>query len=87
MAARNKMDALVYGATVTYHPVTDMPLQIGSGHLSAAEQAREHLQVIARERGIDEAKRIAHKLQQFEAAGGVVEMPVADVNFEFSGRR
>ena len=80
----NKMEQLVYGQTARRHPVTGFPLQIG-GHDSSHPapppnvQAREHIQVVARENGIEAARAMQRKLDEFEANGGTVEMPAPDL--------
>jgi hypothetical protein len=75
----NRINALVYGEDASYHPVTKMAIQRGSGALSIPEQARGHLRVIAHHHGIDVAREMAHKLDEFERNGGVIEMPVPRV--------
>jgi hypothetical protein len=44
MVARNRMDALVYGENVTYHPVGDFP--IDSSGTPPNEQVRARLRAI-----------------------------------------
>jgi hypothetical protein len=73
----NKRDYLVFGHDLVVHPITQRPLECGSGALSVPAQARLHLQDIARERGMDVAHDMLRALNAFEAAGGIVKLPTA----------
>ena len=81
----NRINELVFGADVSFHPVTKMAIQRGSGALSIPEQARQHLSVIAQHRGLDVAREIKRKLDEFERNGGVVEMPAPVMPLGFEG--
>lgn len=93
-APLNETEKLVYGATARRHPVTGFPLQMG-GHGSSHPapppnvQAREHLQIIARENGLEAARAMKARLDEFEASGGAVNMPGPDIplGFEHALRR
>jgi hypothetical protein len=80
----NKMEQLVYGVNAVRHPITGLPLQMGgygSSHPASSPnvQAREHLNIIEREHGIEVAKQVKAKLEAWEAAGNTVGMPAPDV--------
>jgi hypothetical protein len=55
----NRMDVLVYGIDVRFHPITKLPLENGSGALPDDEQALQiHLPHILRRDGIAAARAI-----------------------------
>jgi hypothetical protein len=88
----NEMEKAVFGHNAIRHPITGIPLQMGgygSEHPAPPPdvQAREHLSMISREHGIEVAREIGRRLDEFEASGGVVEMPAPYVNAEFARRR
>jgi hypothetical protein len=79
----NRNEQNVFGWNAVRHPVTGFPLQMGgygSEHPASPPnvQAREHIDIIAREHGVEVAKEMARKLIEFERNGGVVEMPAPD---------
>lgn len=71
------MEKKVFGADAVRHPVTGIPLERGSGALPVKQQARDHLHVIAQKEGKVVAAEVGGRLDEFEAAGGVVNMPVS----------
>ena len=83
----NKWEQLVHGVDGVRHPVTGIPIQRGSGALPVKEQARQHLQTILTNHGIDVAREIERKLNEWESNGGKVEMSAPYVNPEFSMKR
>jgi hypothetical protein len=91
-APLNKLDELVYGVGAVRHPITGFVLTNSTPStdgvlLTPAEQARAHLKIILAHRGKAEHDRIKAALEQFEASGGVVEMPAPYLNPEFARRR
>jgi hypothetical protein len=91
-APLNKMEELVYGVGAVRHPITGFVLTNSAPStdttlLSPAEQARQHLRIILAHRGHAEHNRVKAALEEFEASGGVVEMPAPYVNSEFARRR
>ena len=80
----NENEKRVFGWNAVRHPVTGFVLQHG-GHDSSHPalppnvQARHHLQIVAHENGIEAARAMKAKLDEFEASGGTVEMPAPDL--------
>ena len=79
----SKADQLVFGADTCRHPITGHCLQRGFGALSVKEQARQHLRTIEYAEGKMAADAVRKALDEFEAAGGVVEAPPANVAIGF----
>jgi hypothetical protein len=59
----NRMDVLVHGVDIRFHPITKMPLESGSGCLPDDEQALQiHLPHILKTQGITAARAMYARL-------------------------
>jgi hypothetical protein len=61
-------DVAVFGTEARRHPITDMVIEVGHGAKGVHAQALDHLQVIAREQGIEAARAVKARLEALTEA-------------------